>query len=107
MNEDDYYDLNGGNFRVRDIKRAYDLSNVWTDEMYDARNLMAAKYEHQSEKEVLRQLKKLINEPKTKTKEDRVIDIIHGGFERHFNMSINEFQAIYEQMLETSPEALV
>ncbi len=107
MNENDYFGMDGSRFKLDTIKTAYDLSTAWNDEFYEVRNHLANEYTNQSDKEILNQLKKMINEPKTKTKEERVVDIIKGGFEKHFNMTIKEFQSIYEEMLETNPEKLV
>ena len=41
------------------------------------------------------------------TIEDKVVDIVKGGFEEKFGMTIQEFQEVYEQIVETDPERLI
>jgi hypothetical protein len=41
------------------------------------------------------------------TIEDRVVDIVKGGFEDKFGMTIQEFQEVYEKLVEESPERLI
>lgn len=107
MNEHDYYGIGGSTFTMDKLKRSFDLSNVWKDDMYEVRNHIASEYTKSNNEELLRQLEAMINAPKKKSKEERVVDIIKGGFENHFNMTIQEFQAIYEHMLANNPEKLV
>jgi hypothetical protein len=45
--------------------------------------------------------------PKKQTIEDRVVDIVKGGFEDKFGMTIQEFQEAYDKILDESPERLV
>lgn len=44
---------------------------------------------------------------KPKTIEEKVIDIVKGGFEEKFGMSIDEFQTVYDRLVEESPDKLI
>ena len=56
--------------------------------------------------ELTKQLEEAVK-PKEKTPEEKVIDIVKGGFENKFGMSIQEFQEIYDGLVENSPEKLI
>lgn len=90
-------------------RRIINTDELWSnsDSMQDLRNAIAAQHTTQIDMELLHQLKGILSAPKHKTKEERVIDIVKKDFENHFNMTIPEFQAIYENLLENSPEKLI
>lgn len=44
---------------------------------------------------------------KTKTVEEKVIGIVKGGFEEKFGMTIDEFQTVYDRLVEESPDKLI
>lgn len=44
---------------------------------------------------------------KPKTKKEKVIEIAKGEFEAQFGMTIQEFQEIYEEIVEENPESLI
>jgi transcriptional regulator CtsR len=89
----------------------YDISKIWQDDMYDLRNRLATELSssvsQQMDLEVLERLKEVFEEPKTKSKEERVVNIVKQDFENHFNMTIQEFQEIYEKILKNNPEKLI
>lgn len=89
------------------VKTHIDDSKLWGNDMYELRNIIANQVSNDMDMEVLKQLKAAMEKPKEKTKEDKVVDIVKGGFENHFGMSIQEFQEIYDQMVEDCPERLV
>ena len=41
------------------------------------------------------------------TIEEKVVDIVKGGFEEKFDMTIQEFQDVYEKLVEEEPERLI
>lgn len=44
---------------------------------------------------------------KQTTPEEKVIDLLKGGFERRCGISLDEFTRIYHELLEHSPEKLI
>ena len=55
-------------------------------------------------KEMENKYKEIEPEP---TIEDKVVDIVKGGFEEKFGMTIQEFQEVYENIVENNPERLI
>ena len=84
-----------------------DPSKIWGDDMQDVRDYLSQQVSANMDRDIVEKLKAMIDAPKQKTKEEKVIDIVNGGFQNHFGMSINEFQKIYEEILEHNPEQLV
>jgi len=101
-----------GNMSVayRDIvNKQIDTSSLWNDtsEMYALRDYIAKEVSAQNDLQALEQLKKAMKTSKDKTPEEKVIDIVKGGFEAHFGMTIEEFQKVYETIVEKNPEKLL
>lgn len=82
---------------------------LWSDNdsMRELRDRLATIHINQIDLNLLEELKRVLEEPIQKTKEERVIDIVCGGFEKHFNMSLDEFNDIYKKILEDDPEKLI
>lgn len=81
--------------------------NLCKPETQEVRDYLAKQVSTNMGRDIVEKLKAMSEESKQKTKEERVIDIIHGGMERHFGMTIQEFQEIYEELLRSNPEKLV
>ena len=97
-------DLISASYTSNLCREVYDYSNIWDEKMLQVRNSIAQK---NSDSYTLSEIRKIIEEPLEKTEEDRVIDIVNGDFEKYFNMSIAEFQGIYEKILKENPEKLI
>ena len=95
-----------GNKTVYDFQKS-DLIN---DNLEELRQTVATQASKQIDYQMLEQLKASLEagmNPPEKTPEEKVIDIIKGGFEKKFGMTIQQFQEIYDDLVETSPEKLV
>jgi hypothetical protein len=84
-----------------------DRDMLWGDGMQEVRDYLSNQVASNMDFEIIKKLKKIIDEPKQKTKEERVIDIVNGAFNDHFGMSLQEFQEVYEGILQNNPEKLV
>ncbi len=114
MNPDDLITGTLGNMgnAYKDIistRQMINPSDIWSnsDQMYELRDYIAREASTQMDLQVLEQLKAAMKTPKEKTHEEKVIDIVNGGFKAHFGMEIYEFQAIYESIVENNPEKLI
>ena len=89
--------------------RVIDESALWSNDsgMQELRNVVASQTTTRMDLELLEKLKSIMENPKKETKEDRVIGIVKRDFENHFDMTITEFQEIYETILKNNPEKLV
>jgi len=80
------------------------------DNLDELRNTVANHASRQMDYQVLEQIRaQLIDgvNPPEKTPEEKVIDIVKGGFEKKFGISIQEFQEIYDNLVVNSPEKLI
>ena len=91
------------------LSKQINTQDLWNDsnDMYALREYIARKSSTQMDLQVLEQLKKVMESPKAKTPEQKVLDIVNGGFEAHFGMSIEEFQIVYDSIVEKNPEKLI
>jgi len=53
------------------------------------------------------EINECLEEQHEPTIEEKVVDIVKGGFEEKFGMTIQEFQEVYERIIETEPEKLI
>jgi nitric oxide reductase large subunit len=80
------------------------------DNLDELRQTVATQASKQMDYATIQALKVQLEEmvtPKEKTPEEKVIDIVKGGFEKKFGMTIQEFQEIYDDLVENSPEKLI
>lgn len=85
-------------------------SDLVKDNLNELRQIVATQASKQMDYAVLEQLKAQLEaglNPPEKTPEEKVIDIVKGGFEKKFGMTIQEFQKIYDDIVENSPEKLI
>jgi len=89
--------------------RTIDEAALWSNDngMQELRNIVAAQTTTRMDLELLEKLKTIMETPKKKTKVERVISIVKQDFENHFDMTISEFQEIYEDIITNNPEKLV
>ena len=92
-------------------KTVYDFDHdLINDNLTELRQTVATQASKQMDYQVLEQLKATLEagiNPPEKTPEEKVIDIVKGGFEKKFGMTIQEFQEIYDELVENSPEKLI
>jgi len=84
-----------------------DPTMLWGNDMQEVRDYLSKQVAINMDRDIVEKLKAAIDAPKQKTKEEKVVDIVNGGFQDHFNMSIQEFQEVYESILQNNPEQLV
>ncbi|RLC45293.1 MAG: hypothetical protein DRH57_08265 [Candidatus Cloacimonadota bacterium] len=105
MNDDDW--KLSSTYGVSNHSIQIDPTMLWGNDMQDVRDYLSKQVAIDMDRDIIEKLKAMIDRPKQKTKEEKVLDIVNGGFQDHFGISIQEFQAIYEEILETNPEKLV
>lgn len=88
-----------------------DLGNMWTNSYYQQPDRNGRVYSPELQKQIMDYLEKSSNEyympPKPPTIEERVIDIVKGGFEKKFGITIQEFQEVYDKLVEDEPDRLI
>lgn len=86
-----------------------DLFGLWTDGYYTA-NRNGRYYTDDVKRMILDHLEKsdyYTKKAPEPTIEDKVVDIVKGGFEEKFGITIQEFQEVYERLVETDPQRLI
>ena len=73
----------------------------------DIKDFVIQQHRDKTDLDILNQIKDMLNCTKSKTMEERVIDISKGAFELHFGMSLNVFQSIHAKILAATPEKLI
>jgi len=98
---DDFYGLSSTYGSIQG-----DISIDWIDSKYDSCDYLSKQISTNMDRDV-EKIKAMIDAPKQKITEEKVIDIVNGGFESHFGMTIQEFQETYDAILENNPEKLI
>lgn len=89
------------------VEHRVDLENLFRDDMYGIRDQIARTASNELDYQTIVALKGMLEKEKEVSDEDKVIGIVKGGFEKHFGMTMERFNEIYESIMETNPEKLI
>jgi urease accessory protein UreE len=91
------------------LERKIDPELIWTDsdELNKLRTKLFELGNQQIDITLLEELKRMLKDDSIQSDEKKTIEIIKGGFEKHFQMSLETFLKIREDLIQNHPEKII